>query len=68
KTLFPEIDEAFYDFSQNGNWQIIKHAAASGYNTAKRYADVMMRIFRNGKEKNDLPWAKEEIIRSLLKT
>jgi len=68
KTLFPEIDEAFHDFSQSGNWHIIEHAAASGYNTAKRCANEMMRIFREGKEKNDLPWAKEEIIRSLLET
>ncbi len=68
KTLFPEIDKAVHDFSQSGNWQIIEHASASGYNTARRYAYEMMRIFRKGKEKNDLPWAKEEIIRSLLET
>jgi len=66
KTLFPEIDEAFHDFSQSGNWQIIKHAATSGYNTARRYAETMARLYRKGKQKNGMPWVKQEIIRSLL--
>ncbi len=68
KTLFPEIFEAFQDFSQSGNWQIIERAAASGYDTARRYAETMVHIYRKGKQHNDLPGVKEEIARSLLET
>jgi hypothetical protein len=66
KELFPELMEAFQEFTQTNNWLLIEQAISSGYNTAKNHADVMCRIFQRGRDADDLQWAEDEIRRRLL--
>ena len=66
ETLFPEPVEAFGDFSQTRNWQVIEQAISTGYHIAKYYAEAISSIYRKGKEKNDMTWAKHEIETHLL--
>jgi hypothetical protein len=67
KELFPQLRNAFVDFSQTGNWHIIKDASAEGYRYAQKAAAAMVELYQTGKNKNQLRWAKEQIIKRLLK-
>ena len=66
KELFPEIIEAFEEFTQKLNWSVIDQAVNSGYNTAKQYAETISFIYREGRRKNDNKWVEKEISRQLL--
>ena len=46
KELFPEIIEAFQEFT---------------HNTAKHFAEGISNIYQNGKQKNNMKWAENEI-------
>ena len=61
KELFPEIKEAFQEFTHGRNWQVIKQATTNGYNTAKHFAEGISNIYQNGKQKNNMKWAENEI-------
>ena len=61
KTLFPQIIEAFKDFTQTRDWEVIEQAKAVGYDTAKSRAEVIIGIYRTGKQKNDMKWVEIEI-------
>ena len=61
KTLFPQIIEAFKNFTQTQDWEIIEQAVAVGYRTAKTRAETIMGIYRTGKQKNDMKWVENEI-------
>lgn len=67
KVLFPEIIEAFQEFMETNNWQVIEQAVSAGYHTAKQYAETICSIYRAGKLKNDKKWAEDEIVKRLLK-
>ena len=66
KELFPELFEAFKEFTKTHNWQVIEKAIATGYKTAKGYAELLSKIYRKGKVKNDMQWAEKEIEKRLL--
>lgn len=66
KELFPEIAEAFKEFTQTHKWHVIEQATSSGYNTAKNYAEAISAIYRSGKLKRDKKWIENEIERQLL--
>ncbi|MFH1350129.1 MAG: Sfum_1244 family protein [Pseudomonadota bacterium] len=66
KELFSELLEAFPEFRQTQNWQVIEQAISSGYRTAKGYAETISHIYRTGKQKDDMKWAEEEIKKHLL--
>jgi len=61
KTLFPQIIEAFKDFTQTRDWEVIEQAKAVGYDAAKSRAEVIIGIYRTGKQKNDMKWVEIEI-------
>ncbi len=65
KELFPELKEAFQEFTETHNWQVIEQAISSGYTRAKSYAETMGRIFREGKQKNDMKWVEVEMEKQL---
>jgi hypothetical protein len=67
KELFPQLRNAFMDFTKTGNWHTIKGATAEGYRYAKKAAVAMVELYQKGKNKNQLRWAKEQIERRLLK-
>jgi hypothetical protein len=67
KELFPELSEAFKEFTGTHNWQIIEKAIATGYKTAKGYAELLSNIYQKGKVKNDMNWAEKEIENRLLR-
>ncbi|OEU63388.1 MAG: hypothetical protein BBJ57_13950 [Desulfobacterales bacterium PC51MH44] len=66
KEMFPEIIETFKEFTHTRNWHIIEQAVSVGYNTAKHYAEVISSIYQNGKQKNNMKWAENEIAKHLL--
>jgi hypothetical protein len=64
--LFPEIREAFQEFVQTRNWDIVEKAVYDGYHTAKRHAETIVDICREGRKKYDMGWAGNEIQKRLL--
>jgi hypothetical protein len=66
KELFPEIIEAFREFTQTHNWQLIESAVSDGYKTAKRHAEAISAIYRMGKASNDMKGVENEIESCLL--
>jgi hypothetical protein len=66
KELFPELKEAFQEFTETYNWQVIEQAISGGYARAKNYAEMMSRIYREGKQKNDMKWVEVEMEKRLL--
>ena len=67
KELFPQLREAFINFTKTGNWRIIKVATIAGHQHAKNVAAEMIELYQTGENKNQLRWAKEQIERRLLK-
>ncbi len=66
KQLFPEILQAFQDFTSSYNWQVIAQAVTCGHGTAKHYADSISRIYQEGKQTDNMPWVEKEIGRRFL--
>jgi hypothetical protein len=66
KELFPQLQNAFVDFTKRGNWRIIKTAAVEGYRHAERAAVEMIELFQTGKNKKQPDWAKKQIEERLL--
>ena len=66
KELFPELSEAFKDFTRTHNWQVIENAIAAGHKTAKGYAESLSDIFQKGKAKDGMKWVESEIEKRLL--
>ena len=67
KKLFPLLTEAFEEFLKTKDWSVIDAAVSAGHRIVKNYAQIMMRIFNQAKQKNDYQWAEQEITRRLLK-
>ena len=66
KELFPELIEAFSKFIQTRDWKIVEEAVSVGNNNARNYVEMIIKIYRTGKEKNDMTWTKNEIENKLL--
>jgi len=66
KEFFPELPVAFQLFTVSGNWQVIEEAAAAGRRTARKHAETMTAVFREGQNRQDLRWAAKEIETRLL--
>jgi len=66
KALFPELPAAFKEFMKTGDWRSIEAAIAAGHNKARRCAEAICDIYREGKHRNDMKWAEREMERGLL--
>jgi hypothetical protein len=66
KELFPEMVEAFREFTKTHNWKVIEQATTSGHKTARRYAKAIGDLYKEGKEKRGLQWSKTQIEKQLL--
>jgi hypothetical protein len=66
KELFPELIEAFPKFTQAGDWNIIEEVLSVGTKNAQYYAETIIKIYRTGKEKNDMTWTQNEMENRLL--
>jgi hypothetical protein len=66
KELFPELNKAFQEFTETHNWKVIEQAISSGYTRAKNYAEMMISIYQEGKQKNDVKWVEVEMEKRLL--
>ncbi|MBW2142179.1 MAG: hypothetical protein JRG97_14130 [Deltaproteobacteria bacterium] len=53
KKLFPELIESFQKFTQTLNWGVIEQAVSAGFNTAKRHAQTICRIYGEAKESGE---------------
>ena len=67
KEFFKELPAAFEKFTKTNDWDTIKQALASGYQTATRHAGLIMDLYREGVDKNDLKWAEVQIQKRLLR-
>jgi hypothetical protein len=66
KEFFPEIRTAFQEFARSENWQIIEQAVADGYQTAQKHTRLILDIYHEGFQKEDLEWAAAKIQKQLL--
>jgi len=66
REIFPELREAFREFTETGNWQTIEEVVTEGHNRAKEHAEFIVSMYEAGKEKNAKEWAKAEIEKRLL--
>lgn len=64
--LFSELPAAFDIFTGSEDWSLIEEASASGYRRAKHHADTVVRLFLEGKERDDLKRTEKEIERQIL--
>ncbi|RJR35511.1 MAG: hypothetical protein C4576_24925 [Desulfobacteraceae bacterium] len=67
KELFHDLPKAFERFEKSGEWPLIEQASVSAFRRAKKHAEAVIRLFVEGREKNDLQWAGKEIEREILK-
>ena len=66
KEFFPELLTSFQNFTRTRDWGIIDQAVSSGYDTAKKHADLITDLYREGVRKDDEKWAESEIQKQLL--
>jgi hypothetical protein len=66
KEFFPELSVAFQLFSVSGDWRLITEALEAGRRTARKHAEIMTAIFKEGQHRQDLKWAAKEIENRLL--
>jgi len=66
KEFFPELLTSFQNFTRTRDWGIIDQAVSSGYDTAKKHADLITDLYREGVRKDDKKWAESEIQKQLL--
>jgi len=66
KELFPELRPAFEGFVQTHDWDLIEQAVFAGYDRAKQYAETIINIHQEGKQKNNNKWVEDEIAKNLL--
>jgi len=66
KEMFPELLEAFQKFKKMEDWEVVERAIVCAYERAKGHAETMSRIYRRGKQKNDMKWVGEEMEKRLL--
>jgi hypothetical protein len=67
KELFPEIIDAFREFTRTRHWDPVIKATAEGFNTARYHAEAISDIFQKGMQKNDNQWIENEIAMRLLR-
>lgn len=60
------MKEAFEAFMESYNWSVVEKAISTGYETVKRYAESLRRIYAAGKQKKDMDWVAAEIENRLL--
>ena len=66
KELFPEFMTAFQAFTRARDWRVVQEAVCAGYHSASRLAEEISGIYREGKRKRSMEWAKREMERRLL--
>ena len=66
KEFFPEIADAFQAFTVSEDWQIIEQAVAAGYQNAQQHTRLILDVFREGANKDNLQWAEKEIQQRVL--
>jgi hypothetical protein len=66
KEIFPQLRDAFHNFSKNINWSIMEQVSADGREIALRLARNMTAIYLEGKSKEDLKWVAKEIDQAIL--
>ena len=66
KEFFPELSVAFQLFSVSGDWQFIAEALEIGRRTARKNAEILSAVFKQGQSRQDLKWAFKEIENRLL--
>jgi len=66
KEFFPQLPASFQQFARNRDWRIIEQAVSEGLRTAAKNAALIIDIYREGIEKDDLKWAEVQIQKRLL--
>jgi hypothetical protein len=67
KIIFPEIVNAFQQFIETGDWEVLDNVRYTGYKKAEAYAERLLSIFRRQTDNTSLPESIEnEILSGLL--
>jgi hypothetical protein len=66
KEFFPELSVSFQEFVHTRNWHRIERAVSDGHNTAAGHASLIMDLYQEGVDKDDLPWTERQIQKNLL--
>jgi hypothetical protein len=66
KEFFPGLLISFREFTISREWDIIDQAVTKGHNTAKKHAELITFLYREGIRKDDMKWAGAEIQKRLL--
>ena len=61
KNLFADLVSNFDEFMATGDWKIIEDAVDAGFKKAKHYAEQIIEIHAEGKQKHDKDWTQREI-------
>ncbi|MEW6416756.1 MAG: Sfum_1244 family protein [Nitrospirota bacterium] len=63
KLLFPEIARAFEKFVESGDWELIEEARKAGYKKAMGYAERMLSLRKNNR---DRAWVSDYIEKEMI--
>ena len=66
REFFPEIRSAFEDFAKSQDWRVIERAVDQGYRNARKNTVLILDIYRQSIEKDNLKWAEKEIQQQVL--
>ena len=66
KEVFSELAPAFQEFVASGDWQAVRSAVKAGYVSARRIADQIVRLHRQGQQKNEPQQARRAIEKQVL--
>ncbi len=61
RSLFPELRASFKHFCTSGNWEEIKKAVSTGYDTARRSKDMIIDLYRESLNREDTQWIEKKI-------
>ena len=66
RDFFPELPTAFQLFGASGDWQVIEQALAAGRKKARKLAETILSVYREGQTREDPKWAAKEIEKQIL--
>ena len=71
KEVFSDLTPAFQQFATSADWDAVRSACKAGFIKARRIADQIISLHRQGKLKNEPQWARcaieQQVLGSIIK-
>lgn len=61
RSIFPELRIAFTCFYKSGDWEEIEMAISTGYDRARHCKDIIINIYQEGLDREDIRWTEKKI-------